>query len=117
MPIATCLSVSSYTLLWAFGRARRGEPRLASWPQTAAVRTFTGTYCTGDIQDLTDAGDPILEVDHLHDLAKGGEDLPAQMIALCPNCHAVKTRGSTRHDLKHILAAAARRRHDELTNP
>jgi hypothetical protein len=22
------------TLLWAFGRARRGEPRLASWPQT-----------------------------------------------------------------------------------
>ena len=70
--------------------------------------------CTGDIQDLTDAGDPILEVDHLHDLAKGGEDLPAQMIALCPNCHAVKTRGSTRHDLKQGLVAEARRRHHEL---
>lgn len=70
--------------------------------------------CTGDIQELTDAGDPILEVDHLHDLAKGGEDLPAQMIALCPNCHAVKTRGSTRHDLRQTLAAEARRRHDEL---
>jgi 5-methylcytosine-specific restriction enzyme A len=70
--------------------------------------------CTGDIQDLTDAGDPILEVDHTHDLAKGGEDLPAQMIALCPNCHAVKTRGSTRHDLKKGLVAEARRRHDEL---
>jgi len=47
--------------------------------------------CTGDIQDLTDVGDPILEVDHVHDLAKGGQDLPAQMIALCPNCHAMKT--------------------------
>lgn len=70
--------------------------------------------CTGDIQDLTEAGEPILEVDHIHDLAKGGEDLPAQMIALCPNCHAIKTRGRTRHDLKLILAAEARRRHDEL---
>ncbi len=70
--------------------------------------------CTGDIRDRTDAGDPILEVDHLHDLAKGGEDLPAQMIALCPNCHAIKTRGHTRHDLKKDLVAEARRRHDEL---
>jgi 5-methylcytosine-specific restriction endonuclease McrA len=42
--------------------------------------------CTGDVQDLTDAGDPILEVDHIHDLAQGGEDNPGQMIALCPNC-------------------------------
>ena len=70
--------------------------------------------CTGDIHDLTDAGDPILEVDHLQDLAKGGADLPAQMIALCPNCHAVKTRGSSRGDLKVVLVAEARRRHDEL---
>ncbi len=70
--------------------------------------------CTGDIRDRTDAGDPILEVDHLHDLAKGGEDLPAQMIALCPNCHAVKTRGRTRRTLKKDLVAEARRRHDEL---
>lgn len=72
-------------------------------------------HCTGDIQDLTDAGDPILEVDHLHDLAKGGEDLPAQMIALCPNCHAIKTRGRTRNDLKQFLVEQARRRHDELS--
>ena len=72
-------------------------------------------HCTGDIQDRTDAGDPILEVDHLHDLAKGGEDLPAQMIALCPNCHAIKTRGRTRDDLEQDLVAEARRRHDELS--
>jgi 5-methylcytosine-specific restriction protein A len=36
------------------------------------------------------------------------------MIALCPNCHAIKTRGSTRHDRKKILVSEARRRHDEL---
>jgi 5-methylcytosine-specific restriction endonuclease McrA len=72
-------------------------------------------HCAGDIRDLTDVGDPILEVDHIHDLAKGGEDNPAQMIALCPNCHAIKTRGSTRHALKKILVSEARRRHDELS--
>ena len=51
--------------------------------------------CTGDIQDRTDRGEPILEVDHIQDLAQGGPDQPAQMIALCPNCHAIKTRGRT----------------------
>jgi hypothetical protein len=73
--------------------------------------------CAGDIHDVTDAGDPILEVDHIQDLAQGGEDNPAQMIALCPNCHAVKTRGTTRQDLKRLLISVAKRRHDELTEP
>jgi len=71
--------------------------------------------CTGEIQDRTDKGDVILEVDHIHDLALGGPDDPLQMIALCPNCHAIKTRGSSRHDLKKTLLAEARRRHDELS--
>jgi 5-methylcytosine-specific restriction protein A len=70
--------------------------------------------CTGDIQDLTDSGDPILEVDHIHDLALGGPDDPVQMIALCPNCHAIKTRGQTREELRPMLLAAARRRHEAL---
>jgi 5-methylcytosine-specific restriction enzyme A len=48
--------------------------------------------CTGDIQDVTDNGDAILEIDHVQDLAQGGPDNPSQMTALCPNCHAVKTR-------------------------
>jgi 5-methylcytosine-specific restriction enzyme A len=73
--------------------------------------------CTGEIQDRTDKGTAILEVDHIHDLALGGPDDPSQMIALCPNCHAAKTRGSTRHDLKKALLAEARRRHDALTEP
>ena len=70
--------------------------------------------CTGDIHDLTDGGDPILEIDHIHDLALGGPDDPAQMIALCPNCHAIKTRGRTRKELRALLMATARRRHETL---
>ena len=51
--------------------------------------------CTGDIEDVTDHGQPLLEVDHIQDLALGGEDNPAQMIALCPNRHTIKTHGRT----------------------
>jgi 5-methylcytosine-specific restriction protein A len=71
--------------------------------------------CTGEIHDRTDNGNAILEVDHIHDLALGGPDDPSQMIALCPNCHATKTRGSTRESLKKALISEARRRHDELS--
>lgn len=72
--------------------------------------------CTGDIQDLTDSGDPILEIDHIHDLARGGPDNPVQMIGLCPNCHAIKTRGRTREELRSVLSAVALRRHEVLTS-
>ena len=70
--------------------------------------------CTGDIHDLTDSGDPIIEVDHIHDLALGGPDNPVQMIALCPNCHEIKTRGRTREELRQVLFVVARQRHDAL---
>lgn len=70
--------------------------------------------CAGDIQDLTTRGEPILEIDHVRDLALGGPDHPAQMIALCPNCHAIKTRGRTREELRPILLEAARLHHYAL---
>jgi 5-methylcytosine-specific restriction protein A len=70
--------------------------------------------CTGDVDDLTDSGDPILEIDHVHDLAQGGPDNPVQMIALCPNCHAIKTRGSTRERLHQMLFTVAKQRHQVL---
>ena len=73
--------------------------------------------CTGDIEDRTDSGAPILEIDHIHDLALGGDDDPVQMIALCPNCHATKTRGTTRDELTPIPLAAARARHNRLADP
>ena len=70
--------------------------------------------CSGHPDVLTDAGDPILEIDHIHDLAKDGPDDPIQMIALCPNCHAVKTRGRDREQLRHRLFEVARQRHKDL---
>jgi 5-methylcytosine-specific restriction protein A len=70
--------------------------------------------CTGEPQDITDAGHPILEVDHIQDLAKGGPDYPEQMIALCPNCHAIKTRGRNRERLRHQLFTVARQRHEAI---
>ena len=70
--------------------------------------------CTGEAQDITDAGRPILDVDHIQDLAQGGPDHPEQMIALCPNCHAIKTRGRTREQLRHELFTVARQRHEAI---
>ena len=70
--------------------------------------------CAGDIQDRTDRGEPILEIDHIHDLALGGPDYPSQMIALCPNCHALKTRGRSREELRPVLLEAARQHHHAL---
>jgi 5-methylcytosine-specific restriction protein A len=73
--------------------------------------------CAGDVRDVTVSGEPILEIDHVHDLALGGRDHPAQMIALCPNCHAIKTRGSTREELRPVLLEAARQKHEEWSEP
>lgn len=85
------------------GRDSRHEPRpSARLRRSRAVRDAVllrsggrceNPRCTGDVGDVTDRGAPILEVDHVQDLALGGPDKPAVMIALCPNCHAVKTRG------------------------
>ncbi len=73
--------------------------------------------CAGDVQDRTRAGDPILEIDHVWDLALGGPDDPAQMVALCPNCHAVKTRGRTGEQLRAELLAVALSRHEAMLRP
>ena len=67
--------------------------------------------CTGQPQDLTDQSEAILEVDHVIPLSRGGADHPSNMIALCPNCHAVKTRGSTRTELEPELAVLAAKLH------
>ncbi|MFE5731633.1 HNH endonuclease [Streptomyces sp. NPDC056528] len=67
--------------------------------------------CSGMPSDVTDAGKPILEVDHIRPIAEEGRDHPEQMVALCPNCHAVKTRGSTRHEFQQTLFKVARTAH------
>jgi 5-methylcytosine-specific restriction protein A len=70
--------------------------------------------CSGDIQDRSKRGRPLLEVDHIHDLADGGPDYPTNMIALCPNCHTIKTRGTTGDQLRPVLLKAVKERHEKL---
>jgi 5-methylcytosine-specific restriction protein A len=70
--------------------------------------------CLGHPLERTDADAPLLEVDHVKDLARGGPDIPESMIALCPNCHALKTRGKGRRELQQVLLAEALRRHKEF---
>lgn len=69
--------------------------------------------CLGHSDELTDAGDPILQVDHIRDIAKHGWDTPDVMIALCPNCHALKTLGRNREVLRDMLLKLAKRLHRE----
>ncbi|WP_272868239.1 HNH endonuclease [Mangrovactinospora gilvigrisea] len=69
--------------------------------------------CAGHPEERTSKGEPILQVDHVKDLALGGEDLPANMIALCPNCHALKTLGVHREQLRRVLEQTALTRHQE----
>ncbi|MER6114185.1 HNH endonuclease signature motif containing protein [Streptomyces hirsutus] len=64
-----------------------------------------------EFREVTEDGKALLEVDHVNDLAFGGEDHPLNMVALCPNCHAVKTRGRNAEPLREVLARVARERH------
>ncbi|MEU7428381.1 HNH endonuclease [Streptomyces sp. NPDC040750] len=83
----------------------------------AAVLARSGGLCENPecsspgFQEVTDVGEPILEVDHVQDLALDGADHPVNMVALCPNCHALKTRGAGREALRETLARVARERH------
>ncbi|MFC1227277.1 HNH endonuclease [Streptomyces sp. Sce081] len=63
---------------------------------------------------LSRNGSYLLEVDHIDDHAKGGADLPKAMIALCPNCHALKTRGTVTDEFRALLRATALARHQQL---
>ncbi|MFE5734673.1 HNH endonuclease [Streptomyces sp. NPDC056528] len=67
--------------------------------------------CQGQPDDVTDRWKPLLEVDHVVELAAGGRDHPSRMVALCPNCHAVKTRGRSRERLREVLLEVALERH------
>ncbi|GHA68815.1 hypothetical protein GCM10010372_80350 [Streptomyces tauricus] len=67
--------------------------------------------CAGQPDDVTDNGLALLEIDHVDEIAEGGRDHPRVMVALCPNCHAVKTRGRTRAQLAKVLRDVAERAH------
>ncbi|MEU6929851.1 HNH endonuclease [Streptomyces sp. NPDC046374] len=71
--------------------------------------------CLGHPLERTDKGAPLLEVDHVNDISKGGGDSPETMVALCPNCHALKTRGSGRKELRRQLLKRARALHQAFS--
>lgn len=103
-----------------YGRRRTrisNDPiRLATARQAVLVRSegrCENPGCGRPAPDITDRGAPVMQVDHIEGIADGGRDQPLQMIALCPNCHAVKTYGRTRHRLAEDLARAAQERHEE----
>jgi len=71
-----------------------------------------GIDCAGMPSGTTRAGHPYLDVDHAMDLALGGNDDPANAVALCPNCHAVKTRGPDFVSLRKQYVERAKVLHD-----
>ncbi|WP_194904201.1 HNH endonuclease [Catenulispora rubra] len=62
-------------------------------------------------QHFTQAGKPILQVDHVVDLALNGRDHPANMIAVCPNCHAIKTLSADGERWRSLFREAAAELH------
>ncbi len=70
--------------------------------------------CAGMPCDVRPDGEAILDVDHVQDLALDGADEPWNMVALCPNCHASKTRGKAKGTLRRRLAEIAKVRHAAL---
>ncbi|MFC4506721.1 MULTISPECIES: HNH endonuclease [Streptomyces] len=67
--------------------------------------------CGGQPADVKDNGRPILEVDHVKRISEGGRDHPIQMVALCPNCHAMKEHGRQRDALSVTLLRVAEQAH------
>lgn len=107
---------------------QRGQPRRpdglvvrTDYPRSAAARRAVlirsdgrceSPRCTGMPAETGRRGQPILDVDHIEDLARGGEDHPRNMVALCPNCHACKTRGRNAARWRRELTRAAEQAHD-----
>lgn len=104
----------------------KGQPRRSSgvvksdFARSAAARRAVlirasgqceSPRCTGMPGELNRRGEPILDVDHIKDLALGGEDHPTNMVAICPNCHAAKTRGNSQARWRRELAAVAAEAH------
>lgn len=96
-------------------RVRQDHARSRRAREAVLVRAAghcEGPDCTGVPAEPNRRGEPILDVDHIVDLALGGSDNPLNMVALCPNCHAVKTRGRRSLARTKRLLAVVRDAHD-----
>ncbi|WP_405556497.1 HNH endonuclease [Streptomyces canus] len=95
-------------------RVSRDPVRLRDARRAVLVRaqgSCENPACGGQPADVTDDGQAILEVDHVERIAEGGRDHPSQMVALCPNCHAMKERGAARAALRSVLLDVAKHGH------
>jgi 5-methylcytosine-specific restriction protein A len=104
-------------------RAVRGTRLSRSEAARQAVLERSGGSCESPdcpnphfTRDRTAAGNYLLQVDHIDDHAQGGADVPEAMVALCPNCHTIKTYGTTGETLRERLREAARDRHHYFLN-
>lgn len=100
-------------------RSRSDEPvRIAAARRAVVLRSrgmCENPRCPNpDMGDVNDQDGPLLDVDHIGGLAATGDDEAVDMIALCPNCHRIKSLGQSRHELIPILRETARRRHADL---
>jgi 5-methylcytosine-specific restriction protein A len=98
------------------GVVRTDYPRSAAARRAVLIRSYgncESPRCTGMPAETGRRGQPILDVDHIQDLAKGGEDHPRNMVALCPNCHACKTRGRNAAQWRRELTQTAKRAHNQ----
>lgn len=107
------------------GHSRRrvetqGERRIRLLPARQAVLIRASMWCenpscpdSGYTRDVTDKGEPLLQVHHIDEHAQNGRDHPDTMIALCANCHERVTRGQNRKQLNEIFRAAAREAHQK----
>jgi 5-methylcytosine-specific restriction protein A len=87
---------------------RRRDVAVASWAQEQANGRCE--LCQADAPFEDSMGFPFLEVHHIVPLAEGGTDTPANVVALCPNCHRRCHHGRDRDALGAKLAENVRRR-------
>jgi 5-methylcytosine-specific restriction protein A len=93
---------------------RRREIRELVLARANNVCEFTG--CTGMPPDIGKDGRALLQVDHIVDLALGGDDIPSNMIAVCPNCHYAKTHGNNSQKLINAFKEIVLNKEIELQN-
>lgn len=61
---------------------------------------------------VNEAGEPFLEVHHLHRRSDGGPDDPENVVALCPNCHRRVHHGQERREINRELIEKAQNRNE-----
>jgi hypothetical protein len=88
-PVANVTSVPKIQSVEVLRRVR------AAWVRQQALWRAAGICgdCELPAPFHTPRGQPFLEVHHILPIASGGDDVPGNVIALCPNCHRKRHHG------------------------